>query len=340
MQGDASKAWKDSIRLLDVTHTPGRHCASTALADLVNYRSIGWSEAMCFGIGCGLGIWYFKGGGKSPERLIHVRSSDIEEQFFKRIGQDFRWRRYDDPEKSEKDLIAALDEGDPAIVQSDIYHLPYYNTTTHFPAHVIAVWGYDLSKKVFFVTDTEREGLIEVPFGAMRKARYVQMGFFDIKGNMYAPREIIAPENLPEIIRSSIIEQSRRLLDDSQDYQGIAALRKWRSELGGWKDFKDRQWTARFAYQVIERRGTGGGGFRLMYADFLDEAAIMLPDAARLGLSSLMRVAASAWSDLAMALKESSERNSFDSGAVGAMLERVMLAESEYHKAAVSLYTT
>lgn len=336
MQGDAASAGKKSIRLLNATHSPGRHCASTALADLTNYRGIGWSEAMCFGIGCGLGIWYFRGGGKSPERLVHVRSADIEGQFFKRIGQDFRWRRYDDPEESEKDLIAALDGGDPAIVQSDIFHLPYYNTTTHFPAHVIAVWGYDLYKKVFFVTDTERDKLIEVPFGAMRKARYVQMGFFDIKGNMYAPREIIAPDNLPEIMSRSIIDQSRRLLDDSQDYQGISALRKWRSELEEWRGFKDRQWTARFTYQVIERRGTGGGGFRLMYADFLDEAAHVLPDVARLGLPSIMRATASAWSDLAMVLKELSEREAFDSGAVGAMLERVMLAESEYHKAAVS----
>ncbi len=31
-------------------------------------------------------------------------------------------------------------------------------------------------------------------------------------------------------------------------------------------------WCARFGYQVIERRGTGGGNFRLMYSRFLDEA--------------------------------------------------------------------
>ncbi len=336
MQGDASKTWKDAMRLLKVAHTPGRHCASTALADLVNYRGMGWSEAICFGIGCGLGIWYFKGGGKSPERLIHVRSADIEEQFFRRIGQDFRWRRHDDPGESENDLIAALDGGDPAIVQSDIFHLPYYNTTTHFPAHVIAVWGYDLSKGVFFVTDTEREAIIEVPFEAMRKARYVQMGFFDIKGNMYAPREIAVPDDMAGIVRHAVRDQSRRLLDGSQEYQGIAALRKWRSELGEWRNFKDWQWTARFTYQVIEKRGTGGGGFRLMYADFLDEAARMLTDVNRLGLPSLMRAAASAWSDLAMALKEVSERPAFDSGAVGEMLERVLQAESEYHQTAVS----
>jgi hypothetical protein len=49
------------------------------------------------------------------------------------------------------------------------------------------------------------------------------------------------------------------------------ALEKMRNELAMWKDFNDWQWACRFAYQVIEKRGTGGGGFRLMYADFLED---------------------------------------------------------------------
>ena len=40
------------------THRPGNHCASTALADLINFHDIKWSEAMVFGLGQGLGIWY------------------------------------------------------------------------------------------------------------------------------------------------------------------------------------------------------------------------------------------------------------------------------------------
>ena len=35
-----------------------------------------------------------------------------------------------------------------------------------------------------------------------------------------------------------------------------------------WSDAPDWDWCARFAYQVMERRGTTGGLFRKMYAQY------------------------------------------------------------------------
>ncbi len=328
------------MKLINVQHRPGRHCASTALSNLSNFHGIGWSEALCFGIGCGLGIWYLPNEGKSPARLIHVRSADIEEQFFNRIGQPFRWSTYANAEDSESDLCAVLDNGLPALVQSDIYHLPYYKSTTHFPGHVITVWGYDRERSVFLVTDTERENILEVPFDSMRKARFCKMGFFNIKGNMYAPVRIIMPENLPGILLGAVIDCSSRLMEDNNGFQGIPAMKKWLGELEGWKEFDDWKWTARFTYQVIEKRGTGGGGFRLMYADFLDEAAMTVPRISILGLPAMMRAVAGAWTGLALALKEASECETFEFSRVREMLSRVYSLESEYHTRAMSLART
>ena len=86
-------------------HYPGHHCASTGIRNLVNYHGFNWSEEICFGIGCGLGIWYLSFPGFSPNRLVHVRSADIEEQFFKRIGYPFQWEQFEDPAESEAALI-------------------------------------------------------------------------------------------------------------------------------------------------------------------------------------------------------------------------------------------
>ena len=38
------------------SHQPGLHCASTALADVMRYQGHPLSEAMCFGLGAGLGF--------------------------------------------------------------------------------------------------------------------------------------------------------------------------------------------------------------------------------------------------------------------------------------------
>jgi len=56
------------------------------------------------------------------------------------------------------------------------------------------------------------------------------------------------------------------------EFQGLPALRRFADEVGQWpRDAEDWQWCARFGYQVIERRGTGGGNFRRMYTRFLEE---------------------------------------------------------------------
>ena len=317
--------------LLNVTHSPGRHCASTGLRDVVNFHGIDFTEAMCFGIGAGLGIWYFDFKGLSATRMIHVRSLDIEFQFFTRIGLPFKWEQTDDPKAGEAALCHHLDDRRPALIQTDIYYLPHYIGNTHFPGHLITAWGYDAAQRVFFVTDTEFPDLLTVSFDDMRKARLFRNAIFDLRGNLYAPQTVSLPSDMPGVIRHAMIDNSRALTEDSSGATGIQALVKMRDELPRWQDFDDWQWTCRFAYQVIEKRGTGGGGFRLMYSDFLEEAAGYVPEIRALGLAAKMYEAALAWQALAEALKTTSEKGRPDLAEVREKIEAVIRTESAYH---------
>lgn len=325
------------MKLLPVAHAPGRHCASTAIRDMMSFHGTQLTEAMCFGIGCGLGIWYLDLPGINVSRLVHVRSSDIEAQFFSRIGHPFAWELADSPVQSEESLVRALDRGFPALIRTDIYHLPYYRSHTHFPGHVIIVWGYDKKREIFFVTDTEREEVLEVPFQAMRKARHQEGSFFEMQGNLFSPEQIGLSGSMREIILNSIAHNSRVILDDAYDFQGVRGLAVWLRELPAWEDFADWRWTARLTYQIIERRGTGGGGFRLMYADFLREAALSLPEIASLRLADRMLAIAQAWQGLAGALKEASEKERPDFREASVRLERVRDLEEAYHRDAACL---
>ena len=67
------------MKSIPVGHFPGKHCASTGLRNIVNFHGIQMNEAMCFGIGEGLGLWYFNPPGMNPSRMIHVRSADFED---------------------------------------------------------------------------------------------------------------------------------------------------------------------------------------------------------------------------------------------------------------------
>jgi len=329
------------LHIIDkAAHFPGQHCASTGIRNLVNFHGFNWSEEICFGIGAGLGIWYLSFPGVSPSRLIHVRSEDIETQFFKRIGFPFQWEQYEDPAASEQAVIDKLKDGLPVMLQTDIFYLPYYNSKTHFPGHVITAWGYDLKERWFLISDTEREDFIKVSFDDMRKARYTDFGFFQSRGNFFAPEKLDCPKDIAPVIRKAIADNSSALLNSATEFSGLVALEKWEQELQNWAEFKDWNWTARFTYQVIERRGTGGGGFRLLYSRFLEEAAACLPQIELLGLSGMMREVASAWTELAEALKIASEKETFEFEIVKPKLRQLNKLETAYHHQAVKLVET
>ena len=329
---------------IPVSHHPGHHCASTGLCNLANFHGIGWTESMCFGLGAGLGIWYVSFPGISPSRMVHVRSLDIEASFFNRIGQPFAWEQFKTPEESEQVLCDKLDIGAPVILQTDIYHLPYYDSDTHYPGHVITVWGYDRDNKVFFVTDTEREAVLQVPFEKMRKARFSADGILNIQGNLFAPQSLSKPENMSHIILQAVKENSRVIIEGYDEISGmdgieggLCALEKWELEILNWKNLKDWQWAARFTYQTTEKRGTGGGAFRLMYADFLNEAAEYVPEISSYGLPQQMHDIGLAWRELSMVLKKTSDKSAPDFEEAFCKLNRVKELEAAYHWKAMTL---
>ncbi len=329
---------------IPVSHHPGRHCASTGLCNLVNYHGIELSEPMCFGLGAGLGIWYISFPGISPSRMVHVRSLDIEARFFDRIGHPFAWEQFKTPEESEQVLCERLDFGVPAILQTDIFHLPYYDSNTHYPGHVITVWGYDKVEKVFFVTDTERDAVLMVPFEKMREARFSKDGLLNIQGNLFAPQRLPVPECMPDIILQAIRENSQVIIegyDELSEMDGVAgglgAFEKWEEEIRKWKDLKDWRWAARFTYQTTEKRGTGGGAFRLMYADFLNEAAEYVPEISSNGLPQQMHDIGLAWRELSMVLKKTSDKSVPDFEEAFYKLNRVKELEAAYHRKAMTL---
>jgi hypothetical protein len=88
-----------------------------------------------------------------------------------------------------------------------------------------------------------------------------------------------------------------------------------------WPDLEDPTWIARFAYQNIERRGTGGGAFRGLYAPFLDELVTDAGLDAR--FAEEMHGIAGDWSSLAAILYEASETDEEMAPLLAEAAERV-----------------
>ena len=92
-----------------------------------------------------------------------------------------------------------------------------------------------------------------------------------------------------------------------QGASGLAALERFAEDLPRWpaqaRDDRDRVRAFRFAYQVIEVRGTGGSLFRSLYARFLREVEGAVPRVKALGLAEAMEALAAGWTRLAQALR-------------------------------------
>ena len=82
--------------------------------------------------------------------------------------------------------------------------------------------------------------------------------------------------NIAELAPLAIRKTVEYMLEPPSENEGLAGLRRFAADLPNWTQLPDLSWAARYGYQGIEKRGTGGGGFRLLYRDFLGEVSPVL----------------------------------------------------------------
>ena len=320
-------------------HIPGIHCGSVTLRDVMTYFGYPWSEAMCFGIGGGLGFYYSVNDDISPTRMIFVRGPEMEPSFFSLAVGPAIWKHaYNDTLETIK---SSIDKDTPVIIQTDIYYLDYYDSSTHFPGHIVSVWGYDDASGAMYVADTQFEGLRSVPYadflegmGSKDPANPLDYNYMDID-----PGQNVKP--LAEIIPVAIRLNASKMLDGVKGVRGesgVGKIREWSLDLPDWKNAPDWKWCARFGYQVIKKRGVAGAGFRWIYRDFLKEAEGIVPGLSSLGLSARMDVIGDKWSDIGALLKAISEKGHPDEGLLrdaSARAEELWALELDFYKTAV-----
>jgi Butirosin biosynthesis protein H, N-terminal/Domain of unknown function (DUF4872) len=280
-------------------HLPGNHCGSTALRNLLGFHGREVSEEMAFGLGAGACFYYVALDGESPSRFTNGRTSRLEEQFVELTGAPLELLTDDDPDRAWALAREVVDSGRPAILLTDLYHLDHYGKSAHFPGHAVVLAGYD--DDVAFLSDTGFAELQTTALESLKLARHAQLPIFPLAGHMFCVPAGETVGDLREAIPAAIERCAARMIDPPLgDYEGLPALRRFAGEIEAWPaQVEDWRWCARFNYQVIERRGTGGGNFRLMYSRFLTEAA--RPEA------TLCAEAARSWTALAEALRDASE---------------------------------
>lgn len=291
-------------------HRRGVHCGSAAMRNLLAFRGLDLSEAMCFGLGSGAGFLYLPDHPVPPGITFHGRILEMERELCDALGIPFPERPEADPEEGWRRARDAVAAGNPVLINTDLAFLDYFETGTHFSGHRIVLIGFDEGAGEAIVSDSERDGPQPVPVESLKRSRSSRVPPYPMENRWAVLPEASPRRPLREAVPLALAKNARFLLDPPEGSpSGVAGIRRMAGEIPRWPQRSPTwEFAARFGYQVIEKRGTGGGFFRRLYAEYLAEAGgTAFPPAARAGLPEAMRGVAEGWSGIASLLRAISE---------------------------------
>jgi hypothetical protein len=289
---------------IDFVHRQSAHCESGVTANLLHHYGIDISEAMAFGIGAGLFFGYlpFIKVNRLPLTTFRCEVGGIFKRLTRWFGLQVRWQKFRDPEKAMDALDRKIDEGVPVGCRTGGYWLPYFPPAFrfHFNMHNLVVIGreddhYIISDPVF--PDLERCHRKD-----LMKARFAK-GAMAPRGTMYYLTRV--PETVPisGSIQNGIRIVCRRMLHTPGPLIGVKGIRYLARQVTKWPDKLGERKASLYVTQLIrmqEELGTGGGGFRFMYAAFLQEAAQQLQAPVLQDLSYKMTEVGDLWREFAV----------------------------------------
>ncbi len=289
---------------IDYTHRQSAHCENGVTAGLVSHHGIAMSEALAFGIGGGLFYGYIPFMRLNNLPLATFRA--ITGAIFKRVTRELgikTWSRgFRDPAASMRALDETLARGIPVGLQTGAWWLPYFPEAYrfHFNMHNLVVYGKEGEN--YLISDPVFPEPVVCHGTDLVKARYTK-GTLAPKGRMYYLAEVPAEIDLPQAVRDGIRTVTRAMLKSPLPIIGVSGIRYLAKRLALWPEKLGSQQALLYLGQMIrmqEEIGTGGAGFRFIYAAFLQEAAGILDDQRYVELSQRMTGIGDRWREFAV----------------------------------------
>lgn len=289
---------------IDFPHRQFAHCESGVTANLLNYHGFPCSEAMAFGIGSGLFFAYIPFVKINFLPLTTFRSSpgSIFKKVTKRLGVTICREQFKSKDKAEWRLDQLLAAGQPVGAQTGVYWLPFFPPAYrfHFNAHNLVVIGKEDND--YLISDPIFEETVRCPSEDLRMARFAK-GALAPKGKIYYIKKIPDHVNLPQAIEAGIRDVCRVMLKVPVPLLGIRGMRLLAGHMKNWpKKLGDKQAILHLGHliRMQEEIGTGGAGFRFIYAAFLEEAATVLNNPRLSDLSARCTEIGDDWRDFAL----------------------------------------
>ena len=281
-----------------------------------------YSEALLMGVSGGavMGYFSFAYAGYPPHVALLTRNTfDPMDRLLQRLGVVQNVLHTSKPAKGRQNLLDTLEDGVPALVWADMYGLPY-NALKHddgwWAMMPILVYGYDESADTVHIADRAAVPLT-VSTGELAAARArVKKDKFRV-----LTLDMPDPDKLAEAVSAGIWDAINLFTEKppkgARNNFGLQAFEWWSKLLT--KPKQRMSWEKEFpagpkmvaglttTYNHIMLFGKSAGitddaAERLMYADFLDEASVILHKPNLQHVAEEFRRSALAWRALATML--------------------------------------
>ena len=259
-------------------HQHFAHCESGVMATLLKYRGMELSEPMVFGLSGALCFAFlpFMKFGNMPLVSYRMFPGHIVKALPKRMGISYLRKRYKNPDQAMQELDDYLEKEQLVGLQTSAYHTTYFPPEMRFQfnAHNIIIVGKEGDE--YLVSDPVFDSIQRIQAVDLKLARFAK-GLSAPRGLAHYPLEVPDPEQVDRVklIKTAIKKTVNMMLYAPVPWIGIKGINYLARRVAKLSSKGDARYTRLFLGNVVrmqEEIGTGGGGFRFMYASFLQEA--------------------------------------------------------------------
>ncbi len=317
-----SENYKQQQIIKSYRHEPGVHCTSSAVRDVFEFYGWKMSEAMIFGLASGMTLAYLKipkmtpfFGGRNKDFVVDLCSTlKVSLNEFTTKNEQEGWNR----------LKQHLNSEIPVVINIDMGFLKYQTDLQedyHFGGHTIAVCGYNPEDSSVVVSDTHFPDLLRVTYEELAKGRNSTYDRFMAPNNLIY--EFDFPNQKPELsviiedvlnrTGKNLLSKSGRILRLMGIHSGITAIDVLIKDLNRWL----KQSSDKLKFRCIQQAGyigtkthnygTGGGLFRYLFAEFLQEIAQELNNSSLKRLAEFYEKLGERWEEIAIQFSQLGE---------------------------------
>jgi hypothetical protein len=292
------------MSVMPFEHRMAAHCETGTVAALCNHAGLTITEPMVFGIAGGIFFVYLDTPSMPfPMFAVRTKPGKIPRTLAKRLDIGLELREFRSMDKAMADMDDLVARKIPAAVQVDLFNMAYFppHARVHFNGHCVTVIGRE--DGVYTVSDCYYPTPARLEADVLARARFAR-GMLAPHGRRFYVKCAPKHPDLRGPIIAGIKESVFNMTGIPIPFLGVKGIRTFAKKLPGWprkaRDLDHLSHEVMKIHLILEEQGTGGGGFRFMYATFLQQAAQALGNPRLDELAKEMMAIGDRWREISL----------------------------------------